>query len=263
MKKVCVFNNKYKVCYTRSDRSIITAFGMTKRSTHLSFADNQNTPTIVCFEYACTDNKHYVQYGAVKGSKRTRHELDMPCSLPSYYATLSDIAKQRFQHTPIESEITPLRDTTSVDQISDQEVHDALGVPHKDATMFWNHMIESFGLHREDANTPVSIESFMEGVYRQIKNQDALVEKHYSMKTVDFQNIHLFTVSYRFSFTQYSDLIVYATHKMHTQSVSSSDRQQAWKEALNGVLKNPQFLWNVPKNVYLIEYLRSEHTYFM
>lgn len=227
------------------------------RYAQLMYTNASNIPTAVCFHHNKQKNKHFIHYGAVKGSKRVRRELDMPCSLQVYDSTLHHIALQRYSEAPIVTEIIPMVDTEIVSNTNENDIYNSLARPHQDAKVFWEHMIQSCGVQENVPNILHSIPNFLDNAHHKIKTDDVLQEKHYEVQhNEDNTHTHIFRISYRFYFTEYSDVIVYTRDSiMSTHSILSlTETDTMWKNMKKKVLQRPEFLWNVPKDVYLNEY---------
>ena len=92
----------------------------------ITFETANHTPIAVCFNHTVHGTKHFVHYGAVKGSARTRHELDMPCSRPVYESTLRHLARDRHSTYPIVAEIFPMEDGERVTDVADVHEYEIL-----------------------------------------------------------------------------------------------------------------------------------------
>ena len=132
-------------------------------------------PRTVCFTTSTRNNKHYVTYGAVTGSKRVRHQLDMSCSLPVYENTLKQIAERRRNRKPIEAEFCVLEYQN--DTVSTNDIMYTLQNTDENCIRFWEHNIMLFGNYsRNEATKRENIEhikSYMNTYLNQIKNHDA------------------------------------------------------------------------------------------
>jgi hypothetical protein len=234
----------------------------------ITFETANQTPIAVCFNHTVHGTKHFVHYGAVKGSARTRHELDMPCSRPVYESTLRHLARERHSTYPIVAEIFPMEDgerVTDVADVHEYEILEALTLPHKGSTLFWENIIHSCGLHDTNRNTVCSIPMILEDTYRQLKDGELLEDKQYRVKKLSEHFEHRFTLSCRTAFTDHSDVIVYVqTIQTSTAPrLSVEEMDTIWAESKERLLQNPEFVWDVPKDVFLSEYNVSvmHHTY--
>ena len=229
----------------------------TTKNAHMMFSNSDNTSiTAVSFHHSENKGKHYIHYGAVKGSKRIRRELDMPCSQPIYDTILKHIAQERHTKHPVITEIIPMEDTTVATEAKNKDIYDAL-TQHDGATHFWENAIHSYGLHDCSSQSIPVLPSFLEDACSQIQSGEVMKNKHYHVYDEnDGNKKHRFTLSCRFPFTPYSDVVIYTREERITKQalLSLEIIEQVWETLNTNIIQHPEFLWNVPHDVFLNEY---------
>lgn len=216
-------------------------------------------PRTVCF-HTRTDkeNKRYVRYGLVTGSKRVRRQLDMPCSAHVFDSTLCAIAKERFDKQPIRAEIGVLVDGDIVcDDVRDDDVCEALAnCDTASGVQFWENNMALFGSHDScglaDASTHAPLLSpsvFLSA----IQNKDVMHEKHHGVRSTSRSGCyeHLFAIACRFQINVDNSMFVYASH-IHSgkKTVPLATRTRIWNAVKDQLLVSPQQWVGVPPNVH-------------
>ena len=241
----------------------------------LLYDSTNDTPTSVCYTHLVEEGKHYVRYGAVKGSKRVRHQLDLPYNVKVYNDTLRHLATQRHNEEPIISEFTILQDNTIVNKVTEQDICNTLSSVDNQNKAFWEHNIELFGMYdtiNKNLNIipiiPISKYSthLIEYMQKEICNKNVLQQKIYKTRSIEKSDEestneleHFFAVSYRFRFNPMHDVIVYGYHIVKgEQTLSINKIEDAWKIAQKNVRNSPQYWWCVPFDIYFSQLCEND-----
>lgn len=214
----------------------------------------QCNPRKICFSTCKEDGKHFVRYAMVTGSKRVRHQLDMPCSKQVFDRTLEQIAEERYHKHFIRTEIGVLQ---AEGEVLENDIREALSTPDVSGVQFWENNEMLFGSHDDKTlvqgttrQTPMSQSSYTH-FSQAIANNDVLKEKHYFIRDTNeigtFE--HLFAIVYRFQLDT-ECVFVYASHVETTgKRVKLRRREEIWSMLNEEVRQHPKQWFGVPVDV--------------
>lgn len=213
-------------------------------------------PRTVCFTTSTRNNKHYVTYGAVTGSKRVRRQLDMSCSLPVYENTLKQIAEKRRNRKPIEAEFCVLKD--QCDMITTENIRNSLQNNDENCIQFWEHNIMLFGNYSRDEGIKCEnnehFKSYLNTYLNQIKNNDVIRHRfHKTRPSTDDPNLfeHMFSIVCRFQVSEDNNILIYGTHiQKGKKRLSITEKEQVWISVHQNLLNSPRFWFSIPDCVH-------------
>ena len=212
-------------------------------------------PCTVCFSTTKRNNKQYVSYGAVIGSKRIRRELDMPCSVATYDKTLQQIAKTRHNHKPIEAEFCVLE--SHEENITQHDICRALMCSDEGSVRFWEHNLMLFGTYNKDnlveMNKDHSPKQYLDSYMERILNKDVVRHRFHKtrkMKQSDYYE-HMFSIACRFQISEDNSVIIYGTAiHIGLKSLSIMKQNSMWEQVQNNLIHHPQYWFGVPDSVH-------------
>ena len=216
----------------------------------------QQEPRGVCFTTHTRNDKRYITYGAVTGSKRIRRQLDMPCSLAIYETTLKEIARERHHNQPIEAEFCVLEHHD--DAITPEDIYSALQNADENCVRFWEHNIMLFGPFEEGNVTKCTkqehLKSYLETFQKQIQNKDVIQHRFHKIRPSSEKKDcyeHMFSVVCRFLIAKDNSVLMYGTHvHVGQKDLSISKQKDIWVVAQQNLLKAPQYWFSVPDGVH-------------
>ena len=228
----------------------------TQPQTLMSYATpHQNNPRKICFSTCKENNRHYVTYAMVTGSKRVRRQLDMPCSAPVFDHTLEQIAKERYHKHSIRTEIGVLQEEGDVNE---DEIREALSTPDASGVQFWENNEVLFGSHNGTTlthggaqNTQTDQIPFTKHFSQAIANKEVLKETYYFIRDTNVRGKfeHFFAIAYRFQLGT-ECVFVYASHVETTGKRVQLCRRDEISSMLNEeVRQRPKQWFGVPVDV--------------
>lgn len=226
------------------------------------------SPTMVSFTPSEKDGKHYLRYGAVRGSKRVRHELDMCDNTSTYDTTLKEIAEQRRRQTPVVSEIMVVPDSPDSQDSPDSaaagssvtavdEIARSLSERTLKTAMFWEDYIDTLGLYGDVmvSNVPphLATTNTVSSMKQAIRNNDVLKQKFHKTRSIENSSLveHKFTVLYRFACGTNDSMLVHGSHCMVGNAhLNVSQIAKGWRRAAHQSVHSPQYWGGVTDEVY-------------